>query len=378
MSLNFLWVNLLAITPQQIVMYVVGAVLIWLAIEKGFEPALLMPMGFGAILVNLPLSGVMNQFSEGVGETHGIIQWLFEVGIEASEAMPILLFIGIGAMIDFGPLLKNPWLMLFGAAAQFGIFFTFFVAGFFFDINDAASIAIIGAADGPTSIFVANTLHSKYLGAIMVAAYSYMALVPIIQPPVIKAVTSKKERLIRMKYHAGDVSKTTKIVFPIVVTAVAGLVAPKSVALVGFLMFGNLIRECGVLNQLSETAQNAFANIITILLGLTVAAKMHYQDFVSWQTLMILGLGLVAFIFDTVGGVVFAKFINLFLPKEKKINPMIGAAGISAFPMSGRVVNQMGLKEDPQNFLLMYSISVNVSGQIASVIAGGLILTLVS
>ena len=212
----------------------------------------------------------------------------------------------------------------------------------------------------------------------MVAAYSYTALVPIIQPPVIKAVTSKKERLIRMKYHAGDVSKTTKIVFPIVVTAVAGLVAPKSVALVGFLMFGNLIRECGVLNQLSETAQNAFANIITILLGLTVAAKMHYQDFVSWQTLMILGLGLVAFIFDTVGGVVFAKFINLFLPKEKKINPMIGAAGISAFPMSGRVVNQMGLKEDPQNFLLMYSISVNVSGQIASVIAGGLILTLVS
>ena len=225
---------------------------------------------------------------------------------------------------------------------------------------------------------VANYFKSNYQGAIMVAAYSYMALVPIIQPPVIKAVTSKKERLIRMKYHAGDVSKTTKIVFPIVVTAVAGLVAPKSVALVGFLMFGNLIRECGVLNQLSETAQNAFANIITILLGLTVAAKMHYQDFVSWQTLMILGLGLVAFIFDTVGGVVFAKFINLFLPKEKKINPMIGAAGISAFPMSGRVVNQMGLKEDPQNFLLMYSISVNVSGQIASVIAGGLILTLVS
>ena len=328
-------------------------------------------MGFGTILVNLPLSGAITQ----AGAEEGPISVLFDAGI-ANELFPLLLFIGIGAMIDFGPLLKNPWLMLFGAAAQFGIFFTFFVAGFFFDINDAASIAIIGAADGPTSIFVANTLHSKYLGAIMVAAYSYMALVPIIQPPVIKAVTSKKERLIRMKYHAGDVSKTTKIVFPIVVTAVAGLVAPKSVALVGFLMFGNLIRECGVLNQLSETAQNAFANIITILLGLTVAAKMHYQDFVSWQTLM--SLGLVAFIFDTVGGVVFAKFINLFLPKEKKINPMIGAAGISAFPMSGRVVNQMGLKEDPQNFLLMYSISVNVSGQIASVIAGGLILTLVS
>ena len=360
------------LTWQMVVMWGIGALLIYLAIAKKMEPSLLLPMGFGAILVNLPLSGAITQ-----GETVGPISALFEAGM-SNELFPLLLFIGIGAMIDFGPLLKNPWLMLFGAAAQFGIFFTFFVAGFFFDINDAASIAIIGAADGPTSIFVANTLHSKYLGAIMVAAYSYMALVPIIQPPVIKAVTSKKERLIRMKYHAGDVSKTTKIVFPIVVTAVAGLVAPKSVALVGFLMFGNLIRECGVLNQLSETAQNAFANIITILLGLTVAAKMHYQDFVSWQTLMILGLGLVAFIFDTVGGVVFAKFINLFLPKEKKINPMIGAAGISAFPMSGRVVNQMGLKEDPQNFLLMYSISVNVSGQIASVIAGGLILTLVS
>ena len=350
------------IDPRMIVMWVVGGVLVYLAIKKEMEPTLLLPMGFGTILVNLPLSGAITQ----AGAEEGPISVLFDAGI-ANELFPLLLFIGIGAMIDFGPLLKNPWLMLFGAAAQFGIFFTFFVAGF-----------IIGAADGPTSIFVANTLHSKYLGAIMVAAYSYMALVPIIQPPVIKAVTSKKERLIRMKYHAGDVSKTTKIVFPIVVTAVAGLVAPKSVALVGFLMFGNLIRECGVLNQLSETAQNAFANIITILLGLTVAAKMHYQDFVSWQTLMILGLGLVAFIFDTVGGVVFAKFINLFLPKEKKINPMIGAAGISAFPMSGRVVNQMGLKEDPQNFLLMYSISVNVSGQIASVIAGGLILTLVS
>ena len=325
------------IDPRMIVMWVVGGVLVYLAIKKEMEPTLLLPMGFGTILVNLPLSGAITQ----PGAEEGPISVLFDAGI-ANELFPLLLFIGIGAMIDFGPLLKNPWLMLFGAAAQFGIFFTFFVAGFFFDINDAASIAIIGAADGPTSIFVANTLHSKYLGAIMVAAYSYMALVPIIQPPVIKAVTSKKERLIRMKYHAGDVSKTTKIVFPIVVTAVAGLVAPKSVALVGFLMFGNLIRECGVLNQLSETAQNAFANTITILLGLTVAAKMHYQDFVSWQTLMILGLGLVAFIFDTVGGVMFAKFINLFLPKEKKINPMIGAAGISAFPMSGRVVNQMG------------------------------------
>ena len=366
-----LFSNIGNITWQMVLMWVVGIVLVYLAIKKEMEPTLLLPMGFGTILVNLPMSGAITQ-----GAEEGPIDVLFNAGI-ANELFPLLLFIGIGAMIDFGPLLKNPWLMLFGAAAQFGIFLTFFVAGFLFDINDAASIAIIGAADGPTSIFVANVLHSKYLGAIMVAAYSYMALVPIIQPPVIKAVTTRKERLIRMPYKAGEVTKTTKIVFPVVVTIVAGLVAPKSVALVGFLMFGNLIRECGVLNQLSETAQNAFANIITILLGLTVASRMYWEDFVNVETLMILGLGLVAFIFDTVGGVMFAKFINIFLKKDKKINPMIGAAGISAFPMSGRVVNQMGLKEDPQNFLLMYSISVNVSGQVASVIAGGLILTLV-
>lgn len=368
-----LFENFTNIEPEMVLMWFIGGLLVFLAIKKEMEPTLLLPMGFGTILVNLPLSGAITQ----AGSTEeGPLTVLFNAGI-ANELFPLLLFIGIGAMIDFGPLLKNPWLMLFGAAAQFGIFLTFSLAGLVFDINDAASIAIIGAADGPTSIFVANELGSKYLGAIMVAAYSYMALVPIIQPPVIKMVTTKKERRIRMQYKAGEISKTTKIIFPIVVTAVAGLVAPKSVALVGFLMFGNLIRECGVLNQLSETAQNALANLITILLGITVASRMHYAEFVNVETLMILGLGLVAFIFDTVGGVMFAKFINIFRPKDNKINPMIGAAGISAFPMSGRVVNQMGLKEDPQNFLLMYSISVNVSGQIASVIAGGLILTLV-
>ena len=368
-----LFENFTNIEPEMVLMWFIGGLLVFLAIKKEMEPTLLLPMGFGTILVNLPLSGAITQ----AGSTEeGPLTVLFNAGI-ANELFPLLLFIGIGAMIDFGPLLKNPWLMLFGAAAQFGIFLTFSLAGLVFDINDAASIAIIGAADGPTSIFVANELGSKYLGAIMVAAYSYMALVPIIQPPVIKMVTTKKERRIKMQYKAGEISKTTKIIFPIVVTAVAGLVAPKSVALVGFLMFGNLIRECGVLNQLSETAQNALANLITILLGITVASRMHYAEFVNVETLMILGLGLVAFIFDTVGGVMFAKFINIFRPKDKKINPMIGAAGISAFPMSGRVVNQMGLKEDPQNFLLMYSISVNVSGQIASVIAGGLILTLV-
>ena len=364
-----LFSNFKNIEIGQIAMLAIGAVLIYLAIKKEMEPSLLLPLGFGTILVNLPMSGA-------IGED-GPITVLFSAGISTGELFPLLLFIGIGAMIDFGPLLKNPWLMLFGAAAQFGIFFTFFLASFFFDIKDAASIAVIGAADGPTSIYVAQVLDSAYLGPIMVAAYSYMALVPIIQPPVIKLCTTKKERLIRMKYHPGEVTKLTKILFPIGITIVAGVVAPQSAALVGFLMFGNLIRECGVLDSLSQTAQNSLANIITILLGLTVASQMYYKDFLKWNTLIILALGLVAFIFDTAGGVFFAKLINLFLPKDKKINPMIGAAGISAFPMSGRVVNQMGLKEDNQNFLLMQSISVNVSGQIGSVIAGGLILTLV-
>ena len=275
-------------------------------------------------------------------------------------------------MIDFGPLLNNPKLMIFGAAAQFGIFFTLCLAGMFFDLPDAASIAIIGAADGPTAIVVAQKLQSQYLGAIMVAAYSYMALVPIIQPPVIRLLTTKKERLIRMPYEQKSVGKTTRILFPILTTIVAGVVAPASVSLVGFLMFGNLIRECGVLNSLSETAQKVLANLVTIFLGLTIASQMQAEKFLQPQTLLILGLGLFAFVFDTAGGVLFAKFLNLFL--KKKINPMIGAAGISAFPMSGRIVHKMGLKEDPQNFLLMHSIGVNVSGQIASVIAGGLIL----
>ena len=374
MSLNFLWVNLLAITPQQIVMYVVGAVLIWLAIEKGFEPALLMPMGFGAILVNLPLSGVMNQFSEGVGETHGIIQWLFEVGIEASEAMPILLFIGIGAMIDFGPLLSNPKLFLCGAAAQGGIFLTIMIAAALgFDLKDAASIGIIGAADGPTSILVSQILDSRYVGAIAVAAYSYMALVPIIQPFAIKLVTTKKERAMRMPYRAQGVSKRLRILFPIVVSVIAGLVAPSSVALVGFLMFGNLIRECGVLTSLSQTAQNELANLITLLLGITIAFSMKADQFVQKETIMIMGLGLVAFVLDSMVGVLFVKVLNIFTPKNK-INPMVGAAGISAFPMSSRVIEKLGQEADSQNHLLMHAVAANVSGQIASVVAGGVVL----
>ena len=358
--MEVLYENLLKIEWQMVVMWIIGGILIYLAIKKEMEPTLLLPMGFGAILVNLPMSGAV--------ET---VETLFNAGI-SNELFPLILFIGIGAMIDFGPLLSNPKLMIFGAAAQFGIFFTLCFASMFFDIKDAGSIAIIGAADGPTSIVVAQALGTKYLGAIMVAAYSYMALVPIIQPPVIKLLTTKKERLIRMEYTQKPVSKVTKILFPIIITVIAGLVAPGSVALVGFLMFGNLIRECGVLNSLSETAQKTLANLITIFLGITISFKMQAADFLQPDTLLILGLGLVAFIMDTAGGVLFAKLYNLFA--KNKINPMIGAAGISAFPMSGRVVHKMGLKEDPQNFLLMHSIGVNVSGQIASVIAGGMIL----
>ena len=371
--MEFLWEGLLSITWQQAVMYVVGAVLIWLAIKKDYEPSLLLPMGFGAILVNLPSSGVLNQVMEGVGETHGIIQWLFEIGIEASEAFPLLLFIGIGAMIDFGPLLSNPKMVLFGAAAQFGIFMTIALATLLgFDIKDAASIGIIGAADGPTSILVSQVLKSNYIGPIAVAAYSYMALVPIIQPLAIKAVTTKKERAIKMDYRPNAVTKTTRILFPIMVTFVAGLVAPASVSLVGFLMFGNLIRECGVLNRLSETAQNDLANLITLLLGITISFSMRADQFVTVQTIMIMALGLVAFVFDTVAGVFFAKILNLF--SRTKINPMVGAAGISAFPMSARVVEKMGIAANNQNHLLMHAVGANVSGQIASAVAGGIVL----
>ena len=358
---------------KYLVMWAIGGLLIFLAIKKDMEPTLLLPMGFGTILVNLPFSGAITQTIDGV-LTEGPLSTLFDAGI-ANELFPLILFIGIGAMIDFSPVLSNPKLMIFGAAAQFGIFLAYALASIFFLPEVAASIGIIGAADGPTAIVVANKLlgaDGEIVGAIMVAAYSYMALVPIIQPPVIKLLTTKKERMIRMPYEGKKISKTTKILFPIIVTVVAGLVAPSSVALVGFLMFGNLIRECGVLDSLSDTAQKVLANLVTIFLGITIATKMNAEQFLKPSTLLILGLGLVAFVFDTAGGVLFAKFLNLFL--KKKINPMIGAAGISAFPMSGRVVHKMGLKEDPQNFLLMHSIGVNVSGQIASVIAGGLIL----
>ena len=355
--------------PKTLVMWLIGGLLIWLAIKKDFEPALLLPMGFGAILVNLPLPGVLGE--------NGIVQWLYEKGIAASEAFPLLLFVGIGAMIDFGPLLSNPRMLLFGGAAQFGIFFTVVLAVLLgFPLKDAMSAGVIGAADGPTSIMVAQKLGSEYFGAITVAAYSYMALVPIIQPFAIRLVTTHKERTIRMPYNPSHVSKSTRILFPIIVTIIAGLIAPDSLALVGFLMFGNLIRECGRLENLSQTAQGPLANLITIFLGVTIAFQMQADKFLSVGTLMIMGLGLVAFIFDTVGGVLFAKLLNIFLPKNKKINPMVGGAGISAFPMSARVIQKMALKEDNQNHLLMHAVGANVAGQIGSVVAGGIILSL--
>ena len=365
-------------TWKHLVMIGVGFTLVFLAIKKQYEPTLLLPMGFGAILANIPLSAVLTQIDGAGNEVVGALEVFFEAGI-ATEVFPLLIFVAIGAMIDFSPLFQRPVLLLFGAAAQVGIFITMILATLVgFDISEAASIGIIGAADGPTSIIVANQLAPNLLGPISVAAYSYMALVPIIQPPVIRLLTSKKERLMRMKSDTNKkVSKTALIMFPIIVTVLAGLIAPSSLALIGFLMFGNLIRECGVLNSLSKTAQNELANLVTILLGITIASTMTAERFVQWDTILILALGIFAFVFDTAGGVLFAKGMNIFLPENKKVNPMVGACGISAFPMSARVIHGMGLKEDPHNYLLMPAISTNVGGQIGSVIVGGLILLLV-
>ena len=375
--MEFLLDGIRAFTWQQAVMFAVGFTLIWLAIKKQCEPMLLLPMGFGAILVNIPLSGALNQILPGVGETHGAIQWLFEVGIESSEILPLLLFIGIGAMIDFSPLFQRPIYFVFAAAAHFGIFATIVLACMLgFDLRDATAIGIIGAADGPTTILVSQVLQSKYMGAIAVTAYSYMALVPIIQPGVIYLLTSREERRIRMEpTRDSDIPKSVRILFPIAVTIVVGLIAPAAVSLIGFLMFGNLVRECGVLESLSKTAQNELTNLITLLLGIIIAFTLKASEFVTKDTVMILGLGLFAFVCDTAAGLLFAKFLNLFL--RKKINPMIGAAGISAFPMSARVIHKLALKEDPGNFLIMQAVSANVAGQIASVAASGLVLSLV-
>ncbi len=371
--------TLLSMIPtwQQLVMYAVGAALIYLAIKKEYEPTLLLPMGFGAILVNLPQSSALTQTIEGLGEVTGIVEWLYDTGIHASEAMPILLFIGIGAMIDFGPLIAKPSLFIFGIAAQAGIFAAMGLALLFgYPIHDAASIGVIGAADGPTAILVSQVLKSNFIGPISVAAYSYMALVPMIQPMTIRALTTKKERCITMEYNGASVSKTKRILFPIIVTAIVGFVAPTSVSLVGFLMFGNLIRECGVLETMSQTAQTTLTNLISLLLGITISFSMQADKFVRLDTLIVMAIGLFAFVMDTAGGVLLAKFMNLFL--KKKINPMVGAAGISAFPMASRVVQKMAQEEKPGNFIIMQAAGANVAGQIASAMIGGMLIPIVS
>jgi len=381
-NLRELFAGVFDLNIQRLIMYAIGAILIYLAIKKDYEPMLLLPIGFGAILVNLPLSTVWEH--EGVP---GVLQIFYNSGI-VNEVFPVLIFVGVGAMIDFSELLKNPRMLLFGAAAQFGIFFTIVAAlfvgslldkafnlGLNIDLKIASAIGIIGAADGPTSIFVATKFAKDYIGPISVAAYSYMSLVPIIQPPVILALTSRKERLIRMPYRDKKISKPVLIAFPILITIIAGIAAPISVPLVGLLMFGNLIRVSGVLERLSKAAQNELSNLVTLLLGITIGGTMHYEKFLQPMTLLILALGLIAFVFDTAGGVLFAKFLNLFT--KEKINPMVGAAGISAFPMSARIVQKLATKEDPTNFILMQSISANVAGQLGSVIAGGMVLALV-
>ncbi len=370
--MNDVFIGFTSLTWQQGAMYAIGGLLIFLAIKKQYEPMLLLPIGFGAILVNLPLSTVWDYAG-----SPGFLQVLHNGGI-ANELFPLLIFVAVGAMIDFGPLFKNPLMIFFGAAAQFGIFATMIFATLLgFSLKEAASIGIIGAADGPTSIFVANLFAPKLLGPISVAAYSYMSLVPLIQPPVIKLLTTKKERRMHMVYHEASVPQWLKILFPILVTMISGIVAPISVPLIGSLMFGNLIRESGVLERLSQVAQNELAYLVTLLLGITIGSSMKAADFLTWKTLLIMGMGLLAFVFDTAGGVLFAKFVNLFLPKDKKVNPMIGACGISAFPMSGRIVQKMAAEEEKGNIILMHAIGSNVSGQLGSVIAGGMVLALV-
>ena len=365
----------LAFTYKQLIMMGVGAALMYLAIVKEFEPNLLLPMGFGTILVNIPFTSALDQMAGGK-LTEGALTLLFHAGIH-TELFPLLIFIAVGAMCDFTPLLSNPKVFLFGLTAQVGIFLTLGLALLLgFNLHEAASIGIIGAADGPTSIYVANRFAPHLLGPISVAAYTYMALVPLIQPPVIKLLTTRKERAMRMPYVQREVPRRLLIVFPIAVTLLAGIIAPASVALLGFLMFGNLLRVSGVTERLSQSAQNELANIVTILLGFTISATMTGDKFINLSTLMIIGMGLIAFVLDTAGGVFSAKLLNLFLPAHLKVNPMVGAAGISAFPMSARVIQRLGQEADPGNFLLMHAIGANVSGQIGSVLAGGILLAL--
>ena len=362
-----------AVTWESMLMIFIGMLLMYLAIKKNFEPCLLLPMGFGTILANLPLSSAIDQMI-GTELVEGGLSMLFRLGI-STEIFPLLIFIAVGAMCDFAPLISNPKVFLFGLTAQMGIFLTMGLAMILgFNVFEAASIGIIGAADGPTSIYVSSRFAPHLLGPISVAAYTYMALVPLIQPPVIMAITTKKERMIKMPPSYKVVTQRSLIMFPIIVTMIGGVIAPASISLLGFLMFGNLLRVSGVTERLSQAAQNELANIVTILLGFSISATMTAEKFVNISTLVIIAMGLVAFVLDTVGGVFTAKLVNLFLPKDKKLNPMIGAAGISAFPMSARTIQKMGQKADPSNFLLMHAVGANVAGQIGSVLAGGVLL----
>lgn len=368
MDFNVLFGNFANITWQQVVMWFIGALLIYLAIKKEMEPSLLLPIGFGTILVNLPLSGAITQ-----GAEVGVLNVLDAAGI-SNELFPLVLFIGVGAMIDFGPLLSNPKMLLFGAAAQLGIFVTLSLATLLgFNLADAAAIGSVGTADGPTALFVANLLGSGKVGAIMVVAYSYMALVPIIQPPIMRALTTKKERMIVME-QLRPVSKLEKIMFPIICTIIICLILPTAVPLVGMLMLGNLMKESGVVDRINKTAGNELMNIITIFLGVSVGCTTNAETFLNKNTLFIVALGLIAFCFGTAGGVLFGKI--MCWATHGKVNPLIGSAGVSAVPMAARVSQKVGQQENPQNFLLMHAMGPNVAGVIGSAVAAGILINM--
>ena len=358
----------LHLTWQNAVMMAVGGILIYLAIAKDYEPMLLLPIGFGAILTNLPLTGI--------SDAGGLLGILYRAGIQ-TELFPLLIFIGVGAMTDFGPLLENPKMALLGAAGQLGIFGTLMLAlALGFNLKESASIGIIGAIDGPTAIYVSTKLAPHLLGPIAVAAYSYMSLVPIIQPPIMRLLTTDAERRVRLPYSSREISRRVRILFPIVVTIVVSLIAPVASPLIAALMFGNLMRESGVVDRLSQSAANEIANVTTIFLGLVIGGTMTGGAFVKFDTLLILAMGLLAFVLDTAGGVLLGKL--LYILTRHQFNPLIGAAGISAFPMSARIVQRMGQEYDFENFLLMHAMGANTAGQLGSVVAGGVVLALLS
>jgi len=353
------------VTIENIIMITVGCVLLYLGIKKDYEPLLLVPIGFGAVLVNIPMAGMM--------DPGGLLRHFYDAGV-VTEIFPCLIFVGIGAMTDFGPLLENPKILLLGAAGQFGIFLTLALALFLgFSQLDAVAIGIIGACDGPTSIYVTSKYAPHLLGAVSVAAYGYMSLVPLIQPPIMRLLTTDRERKIKMEYPKKAASRTLKILFPIIVTVVTCLIAPMGTPLMGMIMLGNLMRECGVVSRLTKASENEIANVVTLLLGLAIGATMEGDKFLKAQTLLVLGLGFIAICLDTVAGVLFGKLM-CFLTKGK-INPLIGAAGISAYPMAARVAQAEGRKYDDSNWLLMHAIGANTGGQIGSVMAAAIMLS---